>query len=321
MSPEARRRVYRVRLTALVALGLLAAALFMTLGAKGSWSFILPFRGAKLLSLVLIGSAIALSTVVFQTITRNRILTPSIMGFDALYILIQTVLVFTIGAHTISVADPRIVFVGEVVLMLAFAGLLHAWLFGANSRSLHFLLLVGIIFGTLFRSIAGFLQRLLDPDAFMVLQDRFFASFNGIDQHLLLLSSIIVLAAAVVLWRMAPLLDVLALGREQAIGLGVDHSRAVAIVLSIAILLVCVSTALVGPVSFLGLLVANLAYLLMPGARHSVLLPTAAILGAICLVGGQTILERVFAFDTALVVIVEFIGGILFIALVIRGRG
>ncbi|MEO3386733.1 iron chelate uptake ABC transporter family permease subunit [Mesorhizobium sp. CAU 1741] len=296
-----------------------AVVAFMTLGARGNWSFVLPFRGVKLAGLVIVAVAIAISTVMFQTITNNRILTPAIMGFDALYALIQTVLVFTLGAIRVSAMDPRVIFAVETGLMLVFAGLLYRWLFSATVRSLHLLLLVGIVFGVFFRSISGFLQRIIDPSEFLILQDRMFASFNGIDQSLLLIATVIVLACGAAVWRMLPVLDVLALGRDHAIALGVDHQRAVSVTLVLVTLLVAVSTALVGPVAFFGLLVANLAYLLLPTARHAVLLPAAALVAMIFLIAGQTILERVFAFDTALSVVIEFIGGVVFILLVIRG--
>ncbi|MEP0661853.1 MAG: iron chelate uptake ABC transporter family permease subunit, partial [Roseobacter sp.] len=69
----------------------------MVLGARGNWDFILVFRGTKLLALVIVATAIAVATILFQTLTSNRILTPSIMGFDALYVLFQTALIFTLG--------------------------------------------------------------------------------------------------------------------------------------------------------------------------------------------------------------------------------
>jgi iron complex transport system permease protein len=82
--------------------------------------------------------------------------------------------------------------------------------------------------------------------------------------------------------------------------------------------LVAVSTALVGPITFFGLLVASLAHSLVGTSRHRYVLPAAALLAIICLVGGQTLLERVFSFDTALSIIIEFVGGIVFIILVLR---
>ena len=319
MPPEARRRRITLVFLALGAIALVAVILFMTLGARGNWGFVLPFRGAKLAGLILVATAIAISTVMFQTVTNNRILTPSIMGFDALYALIQTTLVFFLGSMRVSAFDPRLMFLAETGLMLVFGGLLCRWLFAATVRSLHLLLLVGIVFGIFFRSLSGFMQRIIDPTEFLILQDRLFASFNSIDRTLLLAAALIVAGSCVAAWRMTTRLDVLALGREHAIALGLDHQRMVAIVLFVVILLVAVSTALVGPVAFFGLLVANLAYLLMPTARHAVLLPAAAMLAVIFLVGGQVVLERVFAFDTALSVVIEFVGGIVFLLLVIRG--
>lgn len=319
MAPDIRNRQIARRLALLTLLAVLAAAAFLLLNARGSWDFLLPFRGRKLAALAVVAVAIALSTVVFQTVTQNRILTPAIMGFDALYVLIQTGLVFGLGAGRVSALDARLVFGLELGTMVLFALLLFKWMFGPAARNLHLLMLVGIVLGTLFRSISGFLQRIIDPDSFTVLQDRLFASFNAVDPGLLTLSALIVAGLALVLWRLVPELDVLALGREAAIGLGVPQERLVLGLLVIVTMLVALSTALVGPVTFLGLLVANLAYLLMPTARHAVLLPAAALIALITLIGGQTLLERVLHYDTALAVVVEFAGGLVFILLVIRG--
>ena len=318
-SADARARRAAVVLGVLALVALACAAAFMTIGARGSWSFVLSFRGERLAALVLVAWAVGISTVLFQTITQNRILTPSIMGFDALFALIQTLLVFALGSAAVSAADPRAVFALELVLMGGFAALLYRWIFDGAAHSLHLLMLVGVILGVLFRSLSGFLQRLIDPGEFLVLQDRLFASFGSVDGTLLGLSAVLIAAASAAVWRMLPVLDVLALGREPAVVLGVDHRRAVALVFALVTLLVSVSTALVGPVTFFGLLVANLAYRLMPVARHAWTLPAAALLGVVCLVGGQTVLERALGFDGALGMIVEFAGGIVFILLLVRG--
>lgn len=319
MSPEARNRIIATRFGLLAALAALAIAGFMLLGVRGNWGFVLPFRATKLAGLVLVAVAIGAATVVFQTITNNRILTPAIMGFDALYILLQTALVFSLGTMQTAALDARAMFLLETSMLLVFGGLLYHWLFGATARSLHLLLLVGIVFGVFFRSISGLLQRIMDPGEFLVLQDRMFASFNTVNHELLVLAALIVGGVCLAFWRMHRVLDVLALGREAAVGLGVPHTRMVALSLALVTVLVAVSTALVGPISFFGLLVANLAYLIFPTARHAVLLPAASLLGMIALIGGQTVLERVLGYDTALSVVIEFIGGIAFILLVMRG--
>ena len=293
--------------------------LFMTLGARGRWDFVLPFRGMKVLAMILVAHAIAVSTVLFQTVSHNRILTPSIMGFDALYVLIQTGLVFFIGSASVSALDPRLLFAFEVAAMVLFSSILYRWLFSGSSRSLHLLILVGIVLGVLFRSLSGFMQRVIDPSEFVVLQDRLFANFNSIDGNLLAASAATLIAASFVGWRLTHVCDVLALGRETSISLGVDYGRATTIVLILVAVLVSVSTALVGPVTFFGLLVANLAYQIAGTHRHRLILPIAALLAVICLIGGQLILERVFAFDTALSIVIEFMGGIVFLVILIRG--
>ncbi|WIY53458.1 iron chelate uptake ABC transporter family permease subunit [Devosia sp. YIM 151766] len=299
-------------------LALISIALFMTLGARGSWSFVLSFRGKKLLGLLLVSYSVAVSTILFQTVTNNRILTPSIMGFDALYVLIKTGVVFFLGVGALVAIDSQMQFLVEVLVMVGFSGILFRWLFLGEERSLHLLVLVGIIFGVLFRSLSQLMQRMLDPGAFNVLQDTLFASFATTDPTLLGISCIIVGAVSLVGLKLMHSYDVLSLGRAQAINLGVDYKRTVVIILSMVAVLVSVSTALVGPVTFFGLLVATLAHSLVGNSKHRYVLPAAILLGIIALVGGQTLLERVFAFDTALSIIIEFMGGIVFIALVLR---
>ena len=305
-------------LIALTALALISIVLFMTLGAKGNWSFVLTFRGKKLLALLLVAYSVAVSTVLFQTVTSNRILTPSIMGFDALYVLIKTSIVFFLGVGALTAIDSQLQFVVEVLVMVAFSSILFRWLFLGEEHSLHLLVLVGIIFGILFRSLSQLMQRMLDPGAFNVLQDTMFASFATTDPTLLAVSSVTVMAVSLVGWRIMHTYDVLSLGRAQAISLGVDYRRTVAIILVLVAVLVSVSTALVGPVTFFGLLVATLAHSLIGNSKHRYVLPAAVLLGVIALVGGQTLLERVFAFDTALSIIIEFLGGAVFIFLVLR---
>ncbi len=318
MPPDRRSLPPAVLIAGLGGLAAASIVLFMTVGAKGSWSFILTFRGTKVAAMVLVGYAIAMSTVLFQTITNNRILTPSIMGFDALYRLIQTVLVFQLGSATVAVLDPRLRFGAEVVAMVAFSWLLYRWLFSGSLRGLHLLMLVGIVFGVMFRSITSFLYRVIDPNEFLVLQDRMFASFNRVDGQLLAVSAVVVLAVSVAVWRKAGVLDVLALGRDAAINLGVDHRREVMWVLVMVSVLVAVSTALVGPVTFFGLLVANLAYLLVDTHRHRVILPVAALIAILVLMGGQLVLERLLGFNGALSIVIEFLGGIVFLIILVR---
>lgn len=306
-------------LALLAAAAVAACAAFMTVGVRGDWGFVLPFRAVKLAGLILVGVAIATSAVLFQTLTQNRILSPAIMGFDALYVAIQTALVFVLGARDLTALDPRLRFLFEAGVMIAASMLLFRWLIVNRGRSLHLMVLAGVVFGVLFRSLASMLQRILDPNEFSVLQDLLFASFNSVDASLLGVSAAVILIVCAAAFRMSEALDVMALGRETAIGLGLDYRRMVDALLLMIAVLVSVSTTLVGPVTFFGLLVANLAYALAGTGRHRFTLPAASLIAVVALVGGQTLLERAFGMDTALSVIIEFVGGIVFILLLLRG--
>jgi len=306
------------RLAALGAGALLCIVAFMTLGANGQWSFVIPFRGGKLLAMLLVAYAVAVSSVLFQTITHNRILTPAIMGFDALYLLIQAVVVFGFGQAAATANHPVAAFLLEVCAMTAFACLLFRWLFSDAVRSLHLMMLVGIIFGLLFRSLSSFVVRLIDPNEFLVLQDRMFASFNSVRVELLPIAFGAVWAASLFVWRMRRRYDVLALGRDMALNLGVNYRRTLMVTLAAIAVLVSVSTALVGPVTFFGLLVSNLAYQAMGSDRHRYTVPAATLLSVIFLVGGQTLLERVLGLNTTVSVVIEFVGGVMFLVLILR---
>lgn len=308
------------RLILLGALLAVAGLAFMTLGAKGSWAFLLPLRGTRLAALALVGAGVGVATVLFQTASGNRILTPSIMGFDALYLLIQSTLVFTLGGVGYAALDPRLKFLAETAGMMAAAWLLFAGLLGRGRGDLHRMLLVGVIFGVLFRSLSNLVERLIDPNEFSVLQGVSFARFNAVNVELLAVSAGLSAIAFAFAWAWRRELDVAALGRETAIALGVEHERLIRRTLLLVALLVSASTALVGPVAFLGLLIASLAHLVVGAPRHTLILPAAALIGALTLVAGQTVFERLLGLAGTLSVVVEFAGGLLFLFLLLRKR-
>ncbi|MDX6914541.1 iron chelate uptake ABC transporter family permease subunit [Pectobacterium carotovorum] len=306
------------RLMWLAGAAVVVIVLFMTINLGSNLRYILTHRGLMLTTMLLVAFAASASTVLFQTVTNNRVLTPSIMGFEALFILIQTALVFVFGISGIPGLGVEGKFVLETLLLILFSALLYRWLFTGSRNNLHLVLLVGIICGTLFRSMAGLMQRLLTPGEFAILQGRMFATFTRTVPELVALSVVITLVVAVVIWRMRFRFDVLALGRNNAINLGIDYKRSVTVILLLVSVLVAISTALVGPLTFLGFMVANLAYLVIGSSQHRLLLPAAFLLGVISLVGGQLVLEHLLDMSGALSVVIEFVGGSLFIVLLLK---
>lgn len=302
-------------------LALIACTLgYLALGARGNWAFVLPFRGNKLAALLLVAVAVSTATVLFQTITQNRILTPAIMGFDALYVLILTVMIYVAGAQVFVQVSQIGAFALNTVLMMGGALALFGTLMLRAGGDLMRMLLTGIIFGALFRAGTGFLQRMIDPNEYSVVQVASYARFARVDAALLAVAGGVTCVALIAAWRMRHRLDVLALGPDVAINLGEDPRRGMFQALIIIAVLVSVSTALVGPLAFLGLLVVSLAHLITPTASHQVLLPSAALVSGITLVGGQFLLERVLHLTTPLVVVIDVVGGVVFLILLLRGR-
>jgi len=302
----------------LVALVAIFSCLYLFQGLNGNYDYILPRRVIKVIAMAITGVSIAYSTVTFQTITHNRILTPSIMGLDSLYLLLQTVIIFFLGSSHIAIMNAQVNFFISVIVMIGFALILYQFLFRSGKRPIYFLLLVGIIVGTFLGSLTTFMQVLIDPNEFTRVQDKMFASFNNVDGDLVWLALIVVVIVMAFGWRMVNELDVLSLGRDNAINLGVPYDRVVKRMLIISSVLISVSTALVGPITFFGLIVANLSYQFFKTYKHSVLIVGASLLSLVALFGGQWIVERVFTFSTTLSVIINFIGGIYFIYLLLR---
>ena len=156
------------------------------------------------------------------------------------------------------------------------------------------------------------------PDDYLTLQDVMFASFNRVDVDLLGITAVVTGAGCLAASRLVRALDVVDLGHDVSIGLGLPYHRVVTLTLVVVTVLVATSTALVGPMMFLGLIVANLARQLLPTSRHAVLLPAAALVGALGTVLGQTVVAHLFSHTTTLSVVVNLVGGLYFLYLLTR---
>lgn len=309
----------RVLFSMTLLFALLSIVSFMTINVQTDWEFILQHRGKRLLAMLLVAIAMGLATIAFQTITHSRILTPSLMGFDVLYMLVHSVGLTLWGAKSGLDGAPELRFLLEVVTMVAIALILFQLLFNRSIRGLHVLILLGLVGGIFFRELAELALRITDPTEFSIQSANSLANFNRINLSLLWLgfSGVILCAAVLVILRRS--LDVLSLGRDVVINLGVPYSKIVTLVMAAICVLISISTALVGPMLFFGLVVANLAYWLTGTHLHRWTFPTSILAGIICLVGGQVIFEQVLRSSLPLAMTIELVGGVLFIMLLLRG--
>ena len=305
----------------LIVLALLAIVFILLYGfydIKGGFDYAFPKRMIRVAAMVVTGCAIAFSTVVFQTITQNRILTPSVMGLDSMYEVVQTLIFFFAGSMSVWVLNKYLNFGAAIVAMVLFALILYRFLFKADKHPIYLLLLIGMIIGTLLGSLVTFLQVLIDPVEYLSLQNLLFASFSNIKPDVLYIAIAILLVAFIIGYRMLGDLDVMSLGRENAINLGVNYDRMVRNMLILSSVLIATSTALVGPITFFGLIVANLSYQFFSTYKHSILILGASLISIVALVGGQFFVEHVFELRTTLSVIINFVGGIYFIYLLLK---
>lgn len=296
--------------------------LFLGIGLnERNFQYAISKRIPKIIAMILTGGAIGVSSLIFQTITNNRILTPSILGLDSLYVLLQTTLIFMLGSKNKITADANINFVISVGVMVLFSIIIYKFLFKKGSKNIFTLLLIGIVAGTLFESLTTFMQVLIDPIEFLSVQDKMMASFNNVNTEILLISTIVIILTFAYCYDLIKVLDVMSLGRDEAINLGVNYDKMVKKMLVVVMILTSVSTALVGPITFLGLLVVNIARQLIPTYKHSLLGIATILVSILALVGGQLIVERLMNFEMTVAVIINFIGGIYFIYLVMKERG
>ncbi|HEB7497699.1 TPA: iron chelate uptake ABC transporter family permease subunit [Campylobacter jejuni] len=293
--------------------------IFIFVGLNGFNEYALKSRFLQIAAIIIVAICIAVSTVIFQTLCNNKILTPAIIGLDSLYMLLQSALIFSFGAANLSVYKNDINFLITLVCMVVFSLGLYKILFSSD-RSIYLIMLLGLVFGTLFSTLSSFFEVLIDPDEFMVIQGRMFASFDNIAFDVLILAYIISFLSFIWIFRYMKFLDPLNLGKDLAINLGINYQKISKQLMIIIAILTSISTALVGPITFLGLLVVNITYELFKTAKHSILLSACILISILALLGGVFFVSRVFDYNATISVVINFLGGIYFIYLVLKGN-
>lgn len=293
--------------------------IFIFVDLNGFDEYALKSRFLQIAAIIIVAICIAVSTVIFQTLCNNKILTPAIIGLDSLYMLLQSALIFSFGAANLSVYKNDINFLITLVCMVVFSLGLYKILFSSD-RSIYLIMLLGLVFGTLFSTLSSFFEVLIDPDEFMVIQGRMFASFDNIAFDVLILAYIISFLSFIWIFRYMKFLDPLNLGKDLAINLGINYQKISKQLMIIIAILTSISTALVGPITFLGLLIVNITYELFKTAKHSILLSACILISILALLGGVFFVSRVFDYNATISVVINFLGGIYFIYLVLKGN-
>ncbi|WP_283675063.1 iron chelate uptake ABC transporter family permease subunit [Butyricicoccus sp. Marseille-Q5471] len=312
------------KLTVLAVLVLLAAVAYMLVSVQFDnpklLQYALRIRAPKLIAMLITAFAIGGASIVFQSIINNTIVTPCLLGMNSLYTLIHTAVVFCVGSGSALAANVNLSFAVDLLIMGVVATVIYSYLFRKTNHNILYVLLIGTVLTSFFSSIQTAMTRIMDPNEYDTLLSTLVASFSNINSEVILLSLLLLALLIFVLRKELALLDVLTLGKDQAINLGVDYDRCVRRLLLGVTLCIAVATAMVGPVSFLGLIIANLARQLLKTYRHSQLILGSALFGMLVLVGGQLIVEHVFAYAIPISVFITVGGGLYFLYLLLTNR-
>lgn len=300
---------------------LLLALGFMLLGSGMDFDYIIPKRFTRLASMVIAGLCIACSSVIFQTIAGNRILTPAIMGYEAIYLLFQALLILLLGTQSLVLLGRDGNVALSIALMLGYSWLIHRWLLRDGRNNVYLLLLLGLVLSMVMATFTQFIQLKISPGEFSILQGFNYASFNKAQPAQVFYSGVLAIAVCLVILRTLPTLDVLALGREQAISLGVDYLPSVRLQLALIAILVAISTSLVGPTAFMGVFVANISYGLVRTTRHRETLPMACAIAIALFIIAQYLVEQLFNYNTSVSILINLACGVYFLTLMVRTRG
>jgi len=322
VSPAARRRWWIV-FSAVCAVALLSCIGLLVWKNPAHFGTPIFWRLARrraftVLAITLVAVCQGMATVAFQTVANNRIITPSILGFESLYRAIHTSTIFFLGVAGLNASATVGNFVGQLGLMIALTLALYSWLLTSQRASMHAMLLIGVMLGAGLGSISTFMQRLLTPSEFDVLTARLFGSIANAQKEYFPIAVPLVAVAALALVLMTRRLSVLSLGRETATNLGLNHRRTSVVVLILVSILMATSTALVGPMTFLGFLVATLSYQFSDTHDHRFIFAMAVALGIAILSSAYFVMNHIFNTQGVVSIIIEFVGGLAFIVTILR---
>ena len=261
--------------------------------------YVLSLRIPTLMVMLIASFAIGSASIIFQSIINNRIVTPCLLGMNSMYTLVHTAVVFVVGSGSIFAVNSNLSFAIDLIVMSLAAIFVYSYMFRKTGNNVLYVLLIGTVLSSFFGSIQSTMIRVMDPNEYDTL----------------------LTALTMILWKDLKLLDVITLGKDQAINLGVDYDRTVRRLLLGVVFCIAAATAMVGPISFLGLMIANLARQLLKTHKHSYLIIGSSLMGMLTVIGGQLISQHVFSYAVPISTFITIGGGIYFLYLLLLGKG
>ena len=283
--------------------------------------YILSRRFPTLVVMLIAAFSIGSASIIFQSIINNRIVTPCLLGMNSMYTLVHTAIVFTVGSGHAIATNSNLSFAVDLAVMGVTATFLYSYMFRKTGNNVLYVLLIGTVLSSFFGSIQSTMIRVMDPNEYDALLTTLVADFTNINAEVIAFALVLLTALVIFLREDLKLLDVITLGKAQAINLGVDYDRTVRRLLLGVVLCIAIATAMVGPISFLGLIIANLSRQMLKTHRHTHLITGAALVGMIAMIAGQLISQHIFSYAVPISTFITIGGGIYFLYLLLTKKG
>lgn len=285
------------------------------------FQYILSRRIPTLIVMLIAAFAIGSASIIFQSIINNRIVTPCLLGMNSMYTLVHTAIVFVVGSGSVIATNSNISFAVDLIVMGITATFIYSYMFQKTNHNVLYVLLIGTVLSSFFGSIQSTMVRIMDPNEYDTLLTTLVADFNNVNSEVIAFSLVLLVALVIFLWKDLKLLDVITLGKDQAINLGVDYDRTVRRLLLGVVLCIAIATAMVGPISFLGLIIANLARQMLKTHKHAHLIVGSALMGMLAIIAGQLVSQHVFSYAVPISTFITIGGGIYFLYLLLFKKG
>ncbi len=249
------------------------------------------YRLPKAVTAILVGSGLSVSGLLMQTLFRNPLAGPFVLGISSGASLGVAILVM--GASFFGLSSLAFSNFGIAIAssLGAFLVLLAIMIVAQKVRNTMSILIIGLMFGSLTSAIISVLAYFSSAEQ---LQQYLFWSFGNLGNlswNELLIFFVVYLIGMLLIVLIVKPLNSLLLGENYAKSLGVNIKKTRNITLVITALLTGVITAFSGPIAFIGLAVPHLAKMMFNSSNHKILLPATAIIGAIVMLFSDTIAQ------------------------------
>lgn len=288
-----------------------------SISVSAFWKIVTKYKINNIVVMIIAAILISLVSAVFQTLTNNKILTPSLLGFDSIFASTQIFIMYVGSSTSIYITNSYLNFLVCTVVMVAISLLLYAMILRGNKNNVMLLLLAGTIITTLLNSLNNFLKVIMSPEDFTNITSLTMTSLSSLNTNIIYIAIPIMIILVCLFFRERRIYDVMILGEDQAVSLGVDYNKSTnrnLIYISIAM---AISTALIGPISFLGLITVNATRQLCKNFRHKYLFIVSSLLGIIVIIFGQFMVEY-FGYTVTLTTIINLIGGLYVVILILK---